>query len=170
MVRSKFLKVTLWGRISTKWDKKLGNMIEKIWHAVTEFNVWGSNFNIPSVNDLIMWYFISLMIKVDIPYLELTYLMKLMVKTLNESAIYLIKDLTQHKMAPNMFNKWLWRFIEKKSLNLRLEGRWVGINTKIHRPFASLELARCVNTHVCQAYCRGFESWLELYSWLLILL
>ena len=45
------------------------------------------------------------MIKVDIPYLELTYLMKLMVKTLNESAIYLIKDLTQHKMAPNMFNK-----------------------------------------------------------------
>ena len=36
----------------------------------------------------------------------------------------------------------LWRSIEKKSLNLRQEGRWVGINTKIHRPFASLELAQ----------------------------
>ena len=33
----------------------------------------------------------------------------------------------------------LWRSIEKKSLNLRLEGRWVGIYTKIHRWFASLE-------------------------------
>ena len=38
----------------------------------------------------------------------------------------------------------LWRSIEKKSLNLRLEGRWVGTNIKIQRPFASLELARCV--------------------------
>ena len=58
----------------------------------------------------------------------------------------------------------LWRSIEKKSLNLRLEGRWVGIpytiNTKIHRLFASLELARCVKhqTHARHAYCRGFES------------
>ena len=61
----------------------------------------------------------------------------------------------------------LWRSIEKKSLNLRLEGRWVGINTKIHRPFASLELARCVKhqTHARHAaYCRGFESRLELFS------
>ena len=62
----------------------------------------------------------------------------------------------------------LWRSIEKKSLNnLRLEGRWVGINTKIHRPFASLELARCVKHqthHVRHAYCRGFESRLELFS------
>ena len=60
------------------------------------------------------------------------------------------------------------RSIEKKSLNLRLEGRWVGINIKIHRPFASLELARCVKhqTHARHAYCRGFESRLELFSWL----
>ena len=60
----------------------------------------------------------------------------------------------------------LWRSIEKKSLNLRLEGRWVGINTKIYRPFASLELARCVKhqTHARHAYCRGFESRLELFS------
>ena len=52
----------------------------------------------------------------------------------------------------------LWRSIEQNSLNLRLEGRWVGINTKIHRPFASLELARCVKhqTHARHAYCRGF--------------
>ena len=34
------------------------------------------------------------------------------------------------------------------------------LNTKIHRPFASLELARCVKhqTHARHAYCRGFES------------
>ena len=40
------------------------------------------------------------------------------------------------------------------------------INTKIHRPFASLELARCVKhqTHARHAYCRGFESRLELFS------
>ena len=62
--------------------------------------------------------------------------------------------------------KSIWRSIEKKSLNLTLEGRWVGINTKIHRPFASLELARCVKhqTHPRHAYCRGFESRLELFS------
>ena len=60
----------------------------------------------------------------------------------------------------------LWRSIEKKSLNLRLESRWVGINTKIHRPCASLELARCVKhqTHASHAYCRGFASRLELFS------
>ena len=60
----------------------------------------------------------------------------------------------------------LWRSIEEKSLNLRLEGRWVGIYTKMHRPFASLELARCVKhqTHARHAYCRGFESRLELFS------
>ena len=37
---------------------------------------------------------------------------------------------------------------KKRGLNLKLVGslgRWVGINTKIQRPFASLELARCVN-------------------------
>ena len=59
---------------------------------------------ITSVNDLNI-YFISLMIKEDIPYLELTYLLQLMVQTLNETAIYLIKNLTQHEMAPNMFYK-----------------------------------------------------------------
>ena len=61
---------------------------------------------------------------------------------------------------------YIWRSIEKKSLNLRLEGRWVGINTEIHRPFASFELARCVKhqTHARHAYCRGFESRLELFS------
>ena len=62
--------------------------------------------------------------------------------------------------------KSIGRSIEKKSLNLRLEGRWVGINTKIQRPFASIELARCVKhqTHARHAYCRGFESRLELFS------
>ena len=56
--------------------------------------------------------------------------------------------------------------METKSLNLRIEGRWVGINTKIHRPFASLEFARCVKhqTHASHASCRGFESRLELFS------
>ena len=60
----------------------------------------------------------------------------------------------------------LWRSIEKKSLNLRLEGKWVGIYTKIHRPFASLELARCVKhqTRARQAYCRGFESRLHKHQ------
>ena len=45
------------------------------------------------------------MIKEDIPYLESTYLLQFMVQTLNETAIYLIKILTQHKMAPNTFYK-----------------------------------------------------------------
>ena len=78
-----------------------------IWHTLKESNVWGSSSNITGVNDLNLWYFISLMIKEDIPYLVLTYLLQLMVKTCNESAIYHIKILTQHKMAPNMFYKWL---------------------------------------------------------------
>ena len=39
----------------------------KIFHTL---EVWGSNSNITSVNDLNMFYFISLMIKEDIPYLE----------------------------------------------------------------------------------------------------
>ena len=107
MVPSKFLKVTTWGRIFTKCDKKLGNMIEKIWHALKESNVWGSNSNITSVNDLHMWYFISLMIKKDIPYLELIYLLQLTVQTLNGTPIYHIKILNQHEMAPNTFYKWL---------------------------------------------------------------
>ena len=47
MVPSKFLKVTTWGLISTKCDKILGNMIEKIWHALKEYNI-------TSVNDLNM--------------------------------------------------------------------------------------------------------------------
>ena len=67
-------------------------MIEKIWHALKECNVWGSNYNITGVNDLNMWYYISLMFKEDIPYLELTYLLQLMVQTLNETAIYLIQN------------------------------------------------------------------------------
>ena len=58
---------------------------------------------ITSVNDFNMWYFISLMIKEDIPYREFSYLLQLMVQTLNETAIYHIKILTQHEMAPNMF-------------------------------------------------------------------
>ena len=103
MVPSKFLKVTTWGRISTKCDNKLGNKIEKIWHALKESNVWGCNSNITRVNDLNMWYFISLMIKADIPCLELAYLLQLMVQTLNEIAIYHIRILAQHEMAPNTF-------------------------------------------------------------------
>ena len=46
------------------------------------------------------------MIKEDMPYLEMlesTYLLQFMVQTLNETAIYLIKILTQHEMAPNTF-------------------------------------------------------------------
>ena len=38
-VPSKLLKVTMWGRISTKCDKILGNMLEKIWHALQESNI-----------------------------------------------------------------------------------------------------------------------------------
>ena len=53
-----------------------------------------------------MWYFISLMIKEDIPYLKLTNSLQVMVQTLNETAIY-HKILTQHEMAPNTFYKWL---------------------------------------------------------------
>ena len=60
---------------------------------------------ITSVNDFNMWYFISMMIKEDIPYPEFTYLLKWMVQTLNKTAIYHIKILTQHEMAPNMFYK-----------------------------------------------------------------
>ena len=63
--------------------------------------------NITSVNDFSMWYFILLMIKEDIPYFESTYLLQFMVQTLNETAIYLINILTQHKMTPNTFYKWL---------------------------------------------------------------
>ena len=45
------------------------------------------------------------MIKEDIPCLELAYLLQLMVQTLNETAIYHIKILAQHEMAPNTFDK-----------------------------------------------------------------
>ena len=47
------------------------------------------------------------MIKEDIPYLEVTYLPKLMVQTLNETAIYHTKGLTQHEMALDTFYIWL---------------------------------------------------------------
>ena len=90
-----------------KMWQKLGNMIEKIWHTLKESHIWGSNSNIASVNDLNMLYFVSLMSKEDIPYLELTYLLLLMVQTLNETAIYFIKILSQHEKAPNTFYKWL---------------------------------------------------------------
>ena len=43
------------------------------------------------------------MIKEDIPCLELAYLLQIMVQTLNETAIYHIKILAQHEMAPNTF-------------------------------------------------------------------
>ena len=69
------------------WRKKLGDKIEQIWHTLTESNVWGSNSNITR-----MWYFISLMIKEDFPYLEWTFLLQLMVQKLNETAIYHIKN------------------------------------------------------------------------------
>ena len=36
----------------------------------------------------IMWYFISLMIKEDIPCLKSAYLLQIIVQTLNETAIY----------------------------------------------------------------------------------
>ena len=55
------------------------------------------------------------MIKEDIPYLESTYLLQLMVQTVNKTAIYLMKILTQHKMAPNTFYKW-WKYIVLKSI------------------------------------------------------
>ena len=47
------------------------------------------------------------MIKKDVPYLQLTYLRQLMVQTLNETAIYLIKILAQHEMALSTFYKLL---------------------------------------------------------------
>ena len=43
------------------------------------------------------------MIKKEISYLELTYLLQLMVQTLNETAVYHIQILTQHEVAPNTF-------------------------------------------------------------------
>ena len=76
-----------------------------IYHALTESNVWGSNSNITSVNDLNVLYFISLMINEDIPCLRLAYLLQLMVEILNETAIYHIKILAQHERAPNTFNR-----------------------------------------------------------------
>ena len=81
-------------------------MIQKMWHTLKESNIWGSNSNITSVNDL-NTYFVSLMIKEDIPYLEWTYLLQLMLQTLIETAIYHMEILTQHEMAPNTFYKWL---------------------------------------------------------------
>ena len=46
-----------------------------------------------------------MIIKEDIPCLELAYLLQSMVQTLNETAIYHIKILAQHEMAPNTFYK-----------------------------------------------------------------
>ena len=43
------------------------------------------------------------MIKEDFPYLERTHLLQLMGQTLNKTAIYHMKILTQHKVAPNTF-------------------------------------------------------------------
>ena len=43
-------------------------------------------------------YIFYLMIKEDIPYLDLTYLLQLMVQTLNETAVYHIQILTQHEI------------------------------------------------------------------------
>ena len=34
----------------------------------------------------------------------------------------------------------LWRSIEKKSLNLRLEGRWVGINLRTYQKYSPCRL------------------------------
>ena len=53
-----------------------------------------------SICDILIIY---LMIKEDIPYLEWTCLLQLMVQTLNETAIYHMEILTQHEMAPNTF-------------------------------------------------------------------
>ena len=52
------------------------------------------------------------MIEEDIPYFELAYLLQIMVQTLDEIAICLMKILTQHEMAPNTFYK---------KLNIRLK-------------------------------------------------
>ena len=70
---------------------------------MTESYVWGFNSNIAIVNDLNMWYLVSLMIREDIPYIEWTYLLQLMVQKLNENAFYHMEILTQHKRAPNKF-------------------------------------------------------------------
>ena len=45
------------------------------------------------------------MIEEDIPYFELAYLLQLMVQTLDETGICLMKTLTGHEMAPNTFYK-----------------------------------------------------------------
>ena len=63
----------MWGRISTKSDKILGNMLAKLWHDLQESDIWGSILIITSVNDFNMWYIISLMIKENIPYPEVIY-------------------------------------------------------------------------------------------------
>ena len=52
-----------------------------------------------------MLYFISVMINEYISCLRLAYLLQLMVETLNETVIYHIKILAQHKRAPNTFYK-----------------------------------------------------------------
>ena len=80
--------------------------MEKIWYGLKESYVWGSNSNITSVNDLTMWYFISLMIKEDIPCLELAYLLQAMVQTLNDTAICHIKILAQHEWRQTCFTKY----------------------------------------------------------------
>ena len=87
---------------------KIRKYDRKLWHTLNESNVWGSNSNIKSINDLNMWYFIYLMIKEDFPSLERTHLLQLNGQALNKTAIYHRKILTQHKMAPNtFFYKWL---------------------------------------------------------------
>ena len=45
---------------------------------------------------------IAVIIKEDIPYLELTYLLQLLVQTLSDTAIYHMKNHTQHEMAPDV--------------------------------------------------------------------
>ena len=52
-----------------------------------------------------MLYFISVMITEDISCLRSAYLLQLLVKTLNETAIYHINILAQHERAPNTFYK-----------------------------------------------------------------
>ena len=98
-------------------------------YTIKEYNVWGCNYNITSVNDINMWYFICLVIMEDIPCLKLTYLLQLIVQILNETAIYHINFLLNSRwlqtrfiydsifLLKSAFHAWkLWKHFVLKSI------------------------------------------------------
>ena len=88
-----------WRDYTAKYDKIHKN--EEKWEIRKKicmlYNVWGHNFKITCDNGLNI---LSPMINEEIPYLELTFTA---FKGPFKSAIYHMKILTQHEMAPHMF-------------------------------------------------------------------